>query len=107
MLELLVLLIFNSLLIVGIYSITQDGMIFHFARKLFIKSSDDDFDEEYYVPWLFKPLIGCPTCMSSVHSTYFYWFFQEWTLQNLYIYPLYVLALAGLNALLHKYLETI
>ncbi len=107
MLDLLVQLILNSLVIFGIYASTQQGMILHFARKVFIKTDEDDLEEEYHVPFIFKPLVGCPTCMSSVHSTYFYWFFQEWTLENLYLYPFYVLALAGLNSIIHKYIDTI
>ncbi len=108
MLQLVLLLFFNALFIIGLYAITQEGMIFHFLRKPFIKPAASELEEEeYHLPFLFKPFIGCPTCMASVHSTYFYWFFQEWSIQNLYVYPFYVIALAGLNALLHKYLEAL
>lgn len=107
MTDLIVLLLFNSFFIMGVYAITQEGMIFGFIRKAFIKSGEDDLEEEYHVPWLYKPLIGCPTCMASIHSFYFYWLFNEWTLEKLWIYPLYAIALAGLNSLFHKYLDTI
>ncbi|NQY09979.1 MAG: hypothetical protein HRT71_10775 [Flavobacteriales bacterium] len=63
---------FNSLFIIGIYSITQEGMIFYFARKIFIKSDADDMEETYRMAWLFKPLVGCPTCMASIHSIYIF-----------------------------------
>jgi hypothetical protein len=108
MLELFFLLLFNALFIIGIFVSSQEGMILYFLRKPFLKPTESDLDEqEYHWPYLYKPLIGCPTCMASIHSTYFYWFFQDCNLDNLYIYPFYIIALAGLNALLHKYIDAL
>ena len=51
-----------------------------------------------------KPIITCPTCMASLHSIYFYWLlvypyaFNSNLIKSIYIYPLYILALAGLNS---------
>lgn len=103
----LILLVLNSLYIIGLFAISQQGMIFHFLRKAFITSSPDDLEETYRLPYVFKPLIGCPTCMASVHSTYFFWGVMPWNEHSLIIYPLYAIALAGLNALIHKYFDSI
>ena len=51
-----------------------------------------------------KPIITCPTCMASLHSIYFYWLlvypyaFNSNLIQSICVYPLYILALAGLNS---------
>ena len=110
--NLLLLLVFNALYIMGLYSITRKGMIFGFMQSAFLKPTEDEYEEDYKLPWLYKPLIGCPTCMASVHSTYVYllyivWIGSGWDWQYLIVYPFYAIALAGLNALLHKYLEAI
>lgn len=46
-----------------------------------------------------KPLVSCLACMASVHSTYVYWAFMEWTWRSVGIYPLYIFALCGLGKL--------
>lgn len=51
-----------------------------------------------------KPLITCPICMASVHSTYIYFIFTPINQQHLIvetlIYVLYIFTLAGMNAVL-------
>jgi hypothetical protein len=49
-----------------------------------------------------KPLFTCPPCMASVHSTYFYWGLMPATQESLILYPLYVLGLSGLVALINS-----
>lgn len=47
-----------------------------------------------------KPICLCPPCMSSLHSTYFYFFFLfivKFQIQWILFYPMYILILAGLN----------
>lgn len=41
-----------------------------------------------------KPIIRCVVCMSSVYGTIFYFIFTD---RNLIIWPIFVIALAGLN----------
>jgi len=48
-----------------------------------------------------KPLFYCLTCMASIHS-YPYWIMNDFTLHNLYYYPVYILALSGLNFILDQ-----
>ena len=52
--------------------------------------------------WFYKPLCGCLPCMASIHSAYVYWVFQPFTLQSLYVYPVYIIALSGLNYLIEN-----
>ena len=105
--ELFLLLLINSLYIVG----------FH-------KACDYEYDVHlkpinkmamwwlpYYTKWLPQfiktPLYDCMKCMSSIHGFYFFWFFKEFsfTLENVIIYIFYTFALTGLNTIINeKYL---
>jgi len=92
---LLVLVFFNSLFIIGLNVVTEEGYILGFIEVL---------GNKYLPEWLQKPLYGCPPCMASIHSIY-YWFFVDFTPINLLIYPGYILALAGLNAIFSSLLN--
>ena len=54
--------------------------------------------------WFYKPVCGCLPCMASLHSTYVYWMFMfvsnEINVESLMMYPIYILALSGLNHLI-------
>jgi len=56
--------------------------------------------------WFYKPLCGCPPCMASIHSFYPYWLYNcsinNITFEALAFYPVYVLALSGLNYLIDR-----
>ena len=58
--------------------------------------------------WFYKPLCHCLPCMASFHSTYVYWGFMftlnSITWSALIIYPIYILALSGLNYILNELL---
>jgi hypothetical protein len=41
-----------------------------------------------------KPIIRCVICMSSIYGTVFYFLFTD---KNLFIWPIFVISLAGLN----------
>jgi hypothetical protein len=41
-----------------------------------------------------KPIIRCVVCMASVYGTLFYFIFTD---RNLFVWPIFVIALAGLN----------
>ena len=59
------LIVFSSLFCLGLRTITDVGMIAYPVRKFF-------FDR---FPYLGKPIILCPACMSSVWGTAVFWFF--------------------------------
>ena len=56
--------------------------------------------------WFYNPLCGCMKCMASFHSIYPYWTFMyvtgNVTWAYLAIFPIYVLALSGLNYILNE-----
>lgn len=90
MTELIQLLVINSLVIIGFWRAAQPGMIFKFL-------------EDYVPDGLKYPVYECPVCMASFHSFIPYWIVNDFTLQSVIIYPFYILALAGLNALVVNY----
>ncbi len=57
--NILIILLLNSLFCIGIYNACNDGMILHFVTKWKIN------------PWISKPLYDCVYCMASVHSIAF------------------------------------
>lgn len=107
------LLILNALFIIGLEFVTQyelktppkDGNVF---------GSLDDIGEReilwFYrwgigsfvytkaksLKWVLKPLFMCTVCMSSVYGSLAYWLASAFTVHNLLVWPLYVVALAGL-----------
>jgi len=99
--DILLLLIANSLYIFGIYTATDyridtegrpcDKMALWWLSY---------YTERAIGPWWSKPLFLCPACMASVHGTYFYFIFSE---KNILIYPFYVVILAGLNSFAQRY----
>lgn len=88
---LLLLLTFNILVILGIVQTTATEMIFE---------QPADWLRERVTPWITKPLFDCVYCMSSFWGTIVYWvWMQDFTPDNLTIWPLYILALCGLSKL--------
>jgi hypothetical protein len=93
------LIIFNSLLIFGVYSALQKGMI--------LEKLGDKIDElpEFYR----KPLMSCPICMASVYGFPVYWGFYLLNPSNIFIaiiiYICYTFALAGLNYIISSVLK--
>ena len=104
MLDTLLLILFNSLLIFGLhYSMDYEkdafgnisGEIF-FKFRLFIEKN---------ISLLAKPLCSCVICMSSIHSFYVFWLFNDFGVTNIFTYVLYVPALAGFNFILNELIE--
>lgn len=75
--------IINVFWIFGIKAIFSPGMIF--------EKAGDWIDRK--LGWYAKPLIGCVTCMASVHGTAYYVFVYQ---GDIY-YLVYIIALAGVN----------
>ena len=101
MIELLTLLIFNSLLIVGIYNATD------YELDVDLKPTNKNilWWVKWYTRklpfWFTDPLHGCIMCMASVHGFYLFWIFNSATLSNIPIYIIYTFALSGLNSLIY------
>ena len=106
MLEVLILFLINSALCFGFWNACS-----------YEKKDDRILQEEvkgvlWFVEkwakdkWFYKPLCGCLPCMASLHSIYPYWIYM-YTSNNLYMkallfYPIYILALSGLNYLIDR-----
>ncbi len=107
------LLIINSLIIWGVYTSLQEGMIFERLGFLIRGNYDTDKNKKYtktgiakyQLPqWIKKPLATCPICMASVYGTPVFWYvYLTGLIQYDYIiivYICYEFALAGLNYLI-------
>ena len=55
---------------------------------------------KYFGDFWSKPIITCQKCMASVHSIYVYFYFNKLTLNNLLLYPFYILLLSGIIVML-------
>ncbi len=104
------LLIINSLIIWGVYTSLQEGMIFENVL-VWIKSRDRSLTEKDRLPvWIQKPLATCPICMASVYGTPVFWYaYITGLIQYDYIiivYICYEFALAGLNYLILAFMPT-
>lgn len=116
MIELMTLGLFNALIIFGINKAT----FFEYCHP------DDvggEFCDEYgvdkdskMVGWWFrhmalkvvgkfwsKPLFTCPPCMASVWGTVVYWIATPMSSETLAAWPLYILMLSGLVALINSF----
>lgn len=105
MIDLLVILTFNSLYCFGFWN-----------ACLYIPRNDINtpatkgvlwFVEKWASnKWFYKPLCGCLPCMASVHSIIPYLSFMyvgdavNWN--ALILYPIYIVALSGLNYLIER-----
>ena len=116
------LLIINSLIIWGVYTSIQEGMIFGKvgnwikAKRIILYSEKDILScketpkERNNLPkWIQKPLATCPICMSSVYGTPVFWYAYLTNLIQydyvLIVYICYVFALAGLNYLILAFMN--
>lgn len=68
-------MIYIALIILFLHSCTWEGMIFNGIK--YVVSPEG---------WLYKPLYGCPICMTPWWGTLIYWIFfhisfQDWLLQ--------------------------
>ena len=89
-------LLLNALLIVGVYSVC-DFELDPFGRPGGMLLWKVGWWAEHIGAYG-KPLCRCPVCMSSLWSLA-YWVGRDFTLENIFIFPGYVLALAGLMSI--------
>jgi len=111
MITLLLLLLFNSLVCLGFYQ----ACVYEDATRQVDKGgflNVETYKEKgllWFIPysfntapwWIRKPIYECLPCMASAHS-YVYWIFMDPTTKNLMVYPVYILALAGMNLILDQ-----
>jgi hypothetical protein len=92
MIELILILIANSLYIFGLIASMNEGMILEAIPKQL----------NWLPDWAKMPLFDCPICMSSAHSYIFPWLllYLDNGLTLLWLYPIYVVMLAGLNSII-------
>lgn len=107
MVDLLILIIFNSLLCFGFWNACNYEPYQHPYQNggevkgvlWFVEKWSKD-------KWFYKPLCGCLPCMASFHSIYPYWIFMYMSnainVNSLLFYPVYILALSGLNYLIDR-----
>lgn len=76
----------------GVKAIFTDPFIFWKVGKW--------MDENVY-NLISKPLIRCPVCMSSIHGTYFFLYFDNNGIMN---WALFVISLAGISFLIKEFL---
>jgi hypothetical protein len=93
----ILLLFLASVWIWGVKAIFSEGYIFHNAGV---------FIEANFAQWLYKPLIGCTVCMSSIHGTLWYWIVMRLFLPDLTIiftfvgWIVFCICLCGINFIL-------
>lgn len=58
-----------------------------------------DWVDEHLPEWIYKPTIGCPMCMSSIHGTLWYLLMinRDWIL-----WPAFCICLCGVNYVISK-----
>lgn len=96
MIDTLLILLFNSLFIIGLHYTLQydevDGEVFNAQILWRIKYYAVKFLGDYWS----KPFGGCMICMSALWSVPVYFAYFD----SIYFYPLYIFALAGVNRIL-------
>lgn len=127
LLHLILLLIFNSLMIVGLfnastYKLNSDVMIVpKIVRKQMIDPNSTEVlswlrirIENMFGETLSRPLITCPQCMASVHSLIPYFIFNydpalsaHAITKIILIYPMYICALSALNIFINSKIQSV
>jgi len=92
--EFTLLLLINSLFIIGLYKITDKGMIFSGFRTWLVRKLGRS---------VAKPFIDCPPCMSSFWGLVF--FVAYFGLFYILLLPVYCICLAGLVTLLMRFAD--
>jgi hypothetical protein len=109
MIDILYLLLFNSLLIWGLYLASDydynDNTGLFYSKGILWWIA---FYTRNWVWWVRNPLIACTGCMASVHGSYVfitYLYLNDYPIEGLYLYPFYVLALSGMNHVVGKFIN--
>lgn len=115
MIDLLILLVVNSFVCYGFWNASNyapaRSVIKQEGDRIVEKIEPEEKGVLWFIEkwsadkWFHKPLCGCLPCMASFHSTYVYWGYMHSTnslnLNAVIFYPVYILALSGLNSYLY------
>jgi hypothetical protein len=106
------LFVINSLWIWGLYSASQVEFIHDEQPEMGVHNDTKEllwflrYQSVKRFGWFYsKPIIVCPSCMASLHSTYFYLpylFLTGFTWVGLLMWIPYVVCLSGFNYLIGK-----
>jgi hypothetical protein len=88
----MIVAILNILWIIGIYKVTDQGMIL---------GGGASWLTEKLPHWVTKPLFNCVYCMSSVHGLAFFPF----TGLSWYFFPVYVVCIVGALTIIVPYAQ--
>lgn len=73
------------------------------SKQLSVSGSNKITEHYAYYP-IWKPIKGCVACMASIWGAFIFAYytqvFGEWTKELIWIAPIYIITLAGLNRIL-------
>jgi len=73
--EVLCIVLFTSLFVIGTYEVTRKGEPLHFVRRFL----DRFFTDKQNNPSIFYyPILHCPMCMSSLYGTTIFVVYKNW-----------------------------
>ncbi len=116
----LFVIILISLFCNGIYLLFNFGNVFDFIRRWYIDIAGGIQNNSGAINWtmniggtpvhknkifLYKPLFGCITCMSSIWGSIAYWTIMPFTLYSLTMYPMIIVCSACVNLLINRLYE--
>jgi hypothetical protein len=102
MLELMLTILFISAFINGLFISMDEGMVLNPYLKWLEKKLVKKTCSGVKYHFLYKPLGGCLACMASIFGSIAWWAISPFTIQNLMMWPLVVVALVFTNLLLNK-----
>ena len=114
MIDLMLMGLFNAMVIFGVNKATFFEYCHPDDDAQFCDGHGVDKDSKmvawmlryYSLKWLgqflSKPLFTCPPCMASIWGTLVYWLATPMSLNSLAVWPLYILMLSGLVALINS-----
>lgn len=98
MIDIFLCIFIMSFFSLGLYFISQPNMILYFFYKFITNIK--------FFSYFKKPLITCPTCMSSIWGTIIYWIlikiFFTINIKYLIIWPICLICCASINTILFK-----
>lgn len=104
-----------SLFCCGLKASTSHGYLLHFVKRGLVALlggtitwRPDFIEEEVKLKWgndIYKPILGCVTCMASVWGVIIYSLLNDYTIASIYTLPMIILACSALNTLIWGYLK--
>lgn len=63
------------------------------------------YPEKYFPPFIYKPLIGCIQCMSSIWGSLFYWWTYPITIESVVQWVVFVMCVSATNMVINKLID--